>query len=1283
MRHHAHIRRLSLVSWAALSLLFVAGGGAAAANLIADASFEGAVSAGTLAAGWTSAGTPPGGGANCVTDGRAHSGRFSHQLIVPDAAPVNWYQIRQSVPGLRPGQTVTLSVYVAAENVRDGAGAYCSLNCYAGAEERIGVFDAPVKVTGAQADWVRQAVTATIPPRTNQVVVILTLHGHGTAWFDDVQLEEGSQATSYQTSAVDLEAARRAATQRQEAEALAPSLRARPGRLGLVAILKDTLPPDGCASSPDRLATWLREAGYGVVFLTGLQLANPFILRGPASGEGPLPPCDLVVLPYGGAFPAPAAQSLKSYLRQRGAFVSTGGYAFDTLLVEHEGKWLRPDDVPLPRGPGLPVLSPGQAEDAEANWSLGCDVGGNKPTLKTVPGRLAGETALEFAVSPMRIWATATRDVQARLPAPEATGGRQWTVTRFWARGDANTPKLAFEWDEVDGSRWKVNVPLTTEWREVVLTPADLSYWHDNPSVGRGGAGDTFHPERARALQLGLALDIAARDEPHSYQISQVCVQADPLGDLRARPGCLNTRSARIRDAMWPDPDQIPVFDPANRLEFVTGARPAPDQFVATGAPWAGRFAGYSATAMISNQGHGFGPNLSRLVPLLQATDRFGRHRGYVGSLVYHYDGFYRGSAAAFFGVTNEDLFSATYPQARALLLNTVAALLRRTYLHDTDTESSSVRPGETVRFRTRASNDGRQAVAAQVRLTVDAAPAAGQTQSLTLQPGETRDVTFEWPVPAQGVGGLCRFHCDLLVGGQPVDREQNAVVIWPGAAAPGLAAVARQGPYLALGDRPMFLMGSQAYWGQNGSVTARSPLNFERDFSLMQDYGLHFSRSFVPFKTDSDRRQSDAMVHLAQQHRVVFYHAPNLSNTAVPEKLAEETALARTLGERYRGVPWLAVDVCNEPSLWVTDETLVAPFNEYLQQRYQTTAALRQAWGTDEVELGQVKLARISDRWDDLRAYDTHRFLALVQQRWADANRAAVRDADPTRLVSVGLMQNFGDSVHLWDPPVCHANLDFTDRHYYGPTVGQPAQLQSIDQRLVGKPLIMGECGAKDHPTFAAADPWGMGDDDQRYNQRFDYLVHHAFGLGATALCSWHWRDPIEGIFPCGQVRSDRVPRPSASIMRALAFTLGRLRPRYEVPAVAVVVPETHRFGGSRTAVNAALARTGEVLMSCQVDCGFISETQLSALTPAGRWSSAPTRPRPARSSHRGCACSIWTSCSKPASPATRSRPAARTCSASACPCRAAARPSCCTTAATSRRARPSPSRRVPQATA
>lgn len=1194
-----------MVRLCALGLVLVWVGLAHGANLVFDSSFEDAVDAGTIAEGWETAGTPPG-GVNAVSDRRAHSGRFSHQLTVPEDAPVNWYQVRQSVPLLAPGQTITLSVYVAGENVRDGAGAYCSINCFAG-DERIGIFDAASHVTGTSADWQRQSVTATIPPRTNQVVTIFTLHGHGTAWFDDVQLEQGGKLTAYQTSAVDQEAAARAAEQRRQAETLAQTLQVTPGKLGTVAILRDTLPADGTASSPERLAQWLGTAGYGTCFVNAEQISNPFILRGPASlpagsRRSQVPPFDLLVLPYGGAFPATAAGTIKSYLRQRGAFIAMGGYAFDTLLVPHEGRWLKPQDLPLPAGGGVSLIDFSTPEEtAETAWSLGSDAGGNKPALRAATGPRAGVGALEFTVTPLRLWATAARDIQSRLPAAAATDGRQWTVTRFWARGDADTPKMAFEWDEVDASRWKVSLPLTTEWKEYVLTPADLTYWPDNPSVGRGGAGDRFHPERARSISLGLALDIVDRDKPHSFQIADLRVQADPLGELRSRPKCLNTRSAKIRDAMWPDADQIPAFDPANTLEFVTGARPMPDQFVAPAGNWTGKFAGYSAVAMTSNQGHGFGPNLSRLVPLLQCTDRFGRSRGYLGSLVYPYDGFYRGSAYAIFGVTSQDLFTEANPQAKALLTNTAAALTRRVFLHDTDTEFSSYRDGETVRFRTKVSNFGMTEAAVTVGLALGPA-AFGQPREVVLKPGATEDVSVEVPVEQLGGAPLCRFSFTAAVEGKPIDREANAVVVWQDGTASGagrgtLAPVTRRGPYFAFGSRPMFVLGSQTYWGQNGSVTARSPLAFERDFAMMQDYGMHFSRLFVPFKTDSDMRQSDAMVQLAQQHRILFYHTPNLPNTTTPEQLAEETAIAGRIGERYRDVPWLTVDICNEPTVAVSDEKLGPAFNEYLRTLYPTTEALRAAWGVNDVELGQVKLQPLSDRWDDLRSYDTHRFMTLVQQRWADANRAAIRQADPERLVSVGEMQGTGDAHTVWDPPICHANLDFTDRHYYGPTSAFPAQLKDIDQRVLGKPMLQGECGAKDHPTYAAADPWGMGDDDERYNHRFAYLVHHAFGLGATALSSWHWRDPIEGIFPCGQVRSDRVPRPSASVMRSMAFTFGRLRPVFEVPQVVLVVPETHRLGGSRVMVTNAIHRAEEVLMGCHVDFGMISEGRLSEL--------------------------------------------------------------------------------------
>ena len=107
------------------------------------------------------------------------------------------------------------------------------------------------------------------------------------------------------------------------------------------------------------------------------------------------------------------------------------------------------------------------------------------------------------------------------------------------------------------------------------------------------------------------------------------------------------------------------------------------------------------------------------------------------------------------------------------------------------------------------------------------------------------------------------------------------------------------------------------------------------------------------------------------------------------------------------------------------------------------------------------------------------------------------------------------------------------------------------------GKPLIMGECGAKNHPTFKSSDPWGMGDDDAGYDLRFRYLVSHAFGTGATALLSWHWRDPMEGIFPCGLVHAGNVPRPTAHLYAKMAKAFGRLELVDNPPDVIVLMDE------------------------------------------------------------------------------------------------------------------------------
>lgn len=101
---------------------------------------------------------------------------------------------------------------------------------------------------------------------------------------------------------------------------------------GRVAIFKDEVPmAEGIATSPDRLAQLLRQAGYGVTFLDADLLSNSSIL---------LPDnFDLFVQPYGCALPL--GTTLCEFLESGGHLVTLGGRAFTNALIRStEGKLL-------------------------------------------------------------------------------------------------------------------------------------------------------------------------------------------------------------------------------------------------------------------------------------------------------------------------------------------------------------------------------------------------------------------------------------------------------------------------------------------------------------------------------------------------------------------------------------------------------------------------------------------------------------------------------------------------------------------------------------------------------------------------------------------------------------------------------------------------------------------------------------------------------------------------------------------------------------------------------
>ncbi len=100
---------------------------------------------------------------------------------------------------------------------------------------------------------------------------------------------------------------------------------------GSVAIVKDELPRNVAAASPERLAKVLHDAGYGVTFLR----LGDLIDRSALNKRN----FDVLMLPNGVYYPAQGKEALVAYLAEGGSFFSTGGYAFDTPVVYTANGW--------------------------------------------------------------------------------------------------------------------------------------------------------------------------------------------------------------------------------------------------------------------------------------------------------------------------------------------------------------------------------------------------------------------------------------------------------------------------------------------------------------------------------------------------------------------------------------------------------------------------------------------------------------------------------------------------------------------------------------------------------------------------------------------------------------------------------------------------------------------------------------------------------------------------------------------------------------------------------
>ena len=1065
----------------------------------------------------------------------AKDGAVSLKIETSPDSPKTWNMLSHSVPDLKAKTPYTVSAWVKTAELEKGAMAYISLNCFSGTK-RLAANDSGMKLSSGR-DWTRIVFTLPeLPKGTSEARIVFCLYGHGTAWFTQPQVESGKTVTDYAPAPADSARAARRARQSVEAKAWLAARRLDGEGLPRVAVLDLGLGvgPNayGYMSDPGVFERAL-TGRCRVTRVTGDDLCNAFIFCRDVF--------DLLIVPTGSAFPAAAADALVDYLSDGGQLLTCGGYAFNTPLVKVDGTWLSPTAFSglIPAGTSPISLA------AARKWHPGAG-GGGKTVVEDVQGP-QGEAGIRLSTPSLVVWNTASTDFTLK----------GHSVVSFFARGDARTEAGWFEVVEKDGSRWHAKLELTEDWKEFRLTPAQFTYWQDNASVGRGRPGDHVNFDSVAQLSLGLAVDVLKPNMPHSFSVCGVMGGVDP----HAAERCLslpqiNTRTGRIRDAIHPEAQQIQLFDCCEELLQVV--RTATSEELGDVLPkidWQGGMKGLSTRAQLGVNGHGFGPNRCAWRPLLDCFAADGSLRGYAGGLVHNFAETFAGSSWAFFGVTDRDLFAEGGDGAAKLLPAVVDRLLDRVNLCETAPGYSCYRVGEIAKLGTRVANWGRAPREVEVRFRLmgeGGREVAAFARKVLAQPCGLTTVEVEWPVAA-GAADYLDFTVELVTEQRRAcDRESGAFVVWTPAVIAKGPKTRREGLRLTLDGESRFFAGAQTFWGQHQSVTARSPRRFRDDFRQMRDFGLRWTRCFLPCRTEAEFRDSDAIVQLAQKFGLAIYHTPNLAITASAQELEEEVARLRKICERYREVPGFAVDICNEPSLKVA------------------SPAFRKALGSEPKTVGPG---------DDPQINRTFQKSLEVQRTWAKALVNAAHAVRPELSLAIGWSQGWAGGAAVKDPQVASLDLDFTDRHYYGPYEKFMEHVKDIDLRVLGKPFLVGECGSKNHPTFQKSDPWGMTDDDAKYTERFRYLYSHAFGCGATAILSWHWRDPIEGQFPCGLVMPSGIPRPTAYVVKRLANTFSQLELVDNPPDVVVLMDEGLRQTGNRAVATEAAWRVDEEL--------------------------------------------------------------------------------------------------------
>jgi hypothetical protein len=468
----------------------------------------------------------------------------------------------------------------------------------------------------------------------------------------------------------------------------------------------------------------------------------------------------------GKGYPADSMGPLDGYLKAGGRLIVLGGPAFSLPSWLSGGRWQPWSELLKQMSAALPDwnLLPEDGSDSAAPWGRGT-------SDLTVPGKLTVGTsdashgrALTVTSGGFTSWDTWTR----RLPTPRAG----YNLLTLWAKGNAATPQASMELREKDGSRWIAVLNLSTDWGYHALSPKQFQYWQDNPSKGRGGAGDQVSFDRIAEISVGLALShTQIPSGSHEFSLDQLGLKRDPRA-------ASSVAQEMTLDGLCPDYKLFPV-------RGAVKARSGSELLPVADYPLPTDFMSVSPRPLATGFGKG---RWQRFIPLIEALDERGRRSGYLAWMHLNTAGAYAGSAWAAFGTDSPAFYESS--SVSVALISLCRAMAERpllteggaekyAYLSDTKEVTLGCRvtvpPYATgalsIRIRVLPADPGKalldQTTPVKLSERVGLKPLAS-TFSMRWSPSETLRK-----------GGRCRVITELLSDGKVIDSLKHDLLFW------------------------------------------------------------------------------------------------------------------------------------------------------------------------------------------------------------------------------------------------------------------------------------------------------------------------------------------------------------------------------------------------------------------------------------------------------------------------------------------------------------------------